>query len=155
MEKISMKQGENLTIKEGLEQYIRWCKLKNYSEDTIEFYTRTIHCYLRGLKTIITHLMRKGIVPQFEIIVPKGDEAIKDVYTEEELERLLKKPDVKRCRFEDYRNWVIVNYLLGTGQRRRTVVNLKIGDLDLGNKLVKVRVRNMSLKPDSKMYFFS
>ena len=94
--------------------------------------------------------MRKGIVPQFEIIVPKGDEAIKDVYTEEELERLLKKPDVKRCRFEDYRNWVIVNYLLGTGQRRRTVVNLKIGDLDLGNKLVKVRV-----KPDSKIYFFS
>lgn len=178
MEKISMKRGENLTIRQGLEQYIRWCKLKNYAEETIEFYNRTIHafslycdiekplevlnkelvenytlylrdkglsattihCYLRGLKTIITHLMRKGLVPQFDIIVPKGDEAIKEVYTEEELKRLLKKPDIKHCKFEDYRNWVIVNYLLGTGQRRRTVVNLKIGDLDLCNKLVKVRV---------------
>ena len=34
----------------------------------------------------------------------------------------------------------MINYLLGTGQRRRTVVNLTVGDIDLANKLVKVRV---------------
>ena len=142
MEKISMKRGENLIIREEVEQYIRWCKLKSYAEETIEFYNRTIHafslycdiekplesldsklvenytlylrekglsattihCYLRGLKTIITHLMRKGLVQQFDIIAPKGYEAIKAVYTEEELKRLLKKPDIKHCKFEEYRS---------------------------------------------------
>lgn len=178
MEKISMKQNENLTIREGLEQYLRWCKLKHYAEETVSFYERaiynfslfydleqplhmldcevienynlylcekglsatTIHCYIRGLKTIINHLFKKGVLPKFEIIVPKADSVIKEVYTEEELKKLLKKPNIKTCKFETYRNWVIVNYLLGTGQRRRTVVNLKVGDIDLSNRLVKVRI---------------
>lgn len=178
MQKITMKREQDMTIGEGLRSYLRWCKLNNYSEDTLKFYeeqihlfslfydldkplseltcetvedytlylrdknlaSTTIHCYMRGFKTIVTHLMRKGMIDSFDIVVPKSESVIKEVYTEAELKKLLKKPNLKTCKFIEYRNWVIVNYLLGTGQRRKTVVNIKIGDLDLVNKLVRIRV---------------
>lgn len=45
MRKISMKVNESLTIKEGVEGYLRWCKLNNYSEDIINYYERIIHSF--------------------------------------------------------------------------------------------------------------
>lgn len=100
----------------------------------------TIYTYLRGLKRILNFFMEKEFISRFKIILPKMEMPIKEVYTEEELRKLLKKPNLKKCRFTEYRNWVIVNYLIGTGQRRNTITNIKIGDLDLENKLVLLRV---------------
>ena len=60
-------------------------------------------------------------------------------YTSTELERLLKKPNVKKCSFADYRNWVIVCYLLGTGNRLSTVANIQIKDVDFENHEVSLR----------------
>ncbi|MBP3383841.1 MAG: site-specific integrase [Firmicutes bacterium] len=167
-----------MTIRNGGDQFLRWCRLNNYAPDTLNFYEQslhnfslfcsleepierlnadtmeeytfflqkkdissvTVHCYLRGMKTVIRYLADKGFISHFEIILPKTVTPVKEVYTEEELKKLLKKPDVKKCSFAEYRNWVIVNYLLGTGQRRNTVINLKIGDIDLPNKLVTLRM---------------
>jgi len=121
MQKITMKRQQDMTINEGLRSYLRWCKLNNYSEDTLKFYeeqihlisllydldkqlseltcetvedytlylrdknlaSTTIHCYMRGFKTIVTHLMRKGLIDSFDIVVPKSESVIKEVYTEE------------------------------------------------------------------------
>ncbi|HZK61796.1 MAG TPA: site-specific integrase, partial [Anaerovoracaceae bacterium] len=44
------------------------------------------------------------------------------------------------CGFTEYRNWVIVNYLLSTGQRRNTVINLKIKDYDPENGMMALRI---------------
>lgn len=51
---------------------------------------------------------------------------------------MLKKPDVKKCTFSEYRNWVMINYVLGTGQRLNTIRNIKICDIDLNNEEVVV-----------------
>lgn len=118
--------------KETMEEYTFYLQKKGVS-------SVTVHCYLRGMKTIIRYLADKGIIEHFDIILPKTVTPVKDVYTEDELKKLLKKPDVKKCSFAEYRNWVIVNYLLGTGQRRKTVASIKIGDVDLANGLVTLR----------------
>ena len=65
---------------------------------------------------------------------------IKEVYTDAELHQLLKKPKIKQGGFAEYRNWVVANYFIATGQRKNTVINLKIKDLDFESGLVTLRV---------------
>ena len=175
---IRMKVSDDITIEQGFERFLRWCRLKGFSEYTIEFYDEsrmnfarfkdldapigdinrelledyilflqdtdvssvTIFIYAKGLKRVFNYFMDEELIEPFNIELPKMETPVKAVYTESELRKLLKKPNLKKCRFSEYRNWVIVNYLLGTGQRRNTVTNLKIGDVDLDNRLVRLRV---------------
>lgn len=60
-------------------------------------------------------------------------------YTTNELDLLLKKPNLKTCSFTEYRDWVIINYLLATANRVKTLINIQIGDLDLDNSNVLLR----------------
>ena len=52
--------------------------------------------------------MDKGYIKKFKIENIKTDETIKEPYTEYEMNLLLKKPDLKKCNFSEYRNWVLV-----------------------------------------------
>ena len=175
---IKMKNNCEISIEEGFNKFFRWCKLKGFSDYTLEFYDEsrmnfarfknledpitdinrelledyilflqktditsvTVYTYARGLKRVFNYFMDNNLIEPFNIELPKVEIPIREIYTEAELKKLLKKPNLKKCRFSEYRNWVIVNYLLGTGQRRNTVTNLKIGDVDLENKLVRLRV---------------
>lgn len=175
---IRLDVGNDITIEQGFERFLRWCRLKGFSEYTIEFYDEirmnlarfknldepiedlnrelfedyilflqktdvssvTLFIYAKGLKRVCNYFMDEELIEPFVIELPKMETPVKEVYTESELRKLLKKPNLKKCRFSEYRNWVIVNYLLGTGQRRNTVTNLKIGDVDLDNRLVRLRV---------------
>ncbi len=101
---------------------------------------KTVATYIGSLRTILYFFMQNEYIDSFHIIKPKYDKPIKEVYTDTELHILLKKPNMKQCSFVEYRNWVLVNYLISTGQRKNTVINLKIGDLDLENGLVILRV---------------
>lgn len=75
----------------------------------------------------------------FEIKLLKINKNIKEKFTDEELTLLLKKPDTKNTTFSEYRNWVVSNYLLGTGNRLNTVCNIKIGDIDFANSTIILR----------------
>ena len=63
---------------------------------------------------------------------------MKENYTDDELMTLLKKPDAD-CKFCEYRNWVIVNFLLNSGCRAATVRNIQIQDVDLARKQIVLR----------------
>ena len=82
--------------------------------------------------------MKCGYIPHFEIQLPKADKAPIQTYTDEELKKLLKKPDVRKCIFSTYRSWVIVNFLLSTGVRQNSLVNIKIRGVDFDNSVVYV-----------------
>ena len=113
----------------------------------------TVNTYLRGVRAIFYYLMEKGNIPAFKAKLIRAEKKIKETYTDDELNRLLKKPDLKRDTFAVYRNWVIVCYLLGTGNRARTVCNLKIGDIDFGTheiRLKKVKNKKQYIIPLSK-----
>lgn len=61
----------------------------------------------------------------------KSDKIIKETYSDDELCKLLQKPCLNTCDFVTCRNWVIVNFFLGTGVRVSTLIYIKIEDVDL------------------------
>ena len=133
--------------KHVLNQYVIYLRQMNLSDATIS-------TYIRGLRTILYYFMDEEFLPRFKIPLPKSEEKIKETYTKEELDSILKKPNLKKCTFAQYRNWVLVNYLLGTGQRLNTVINIKIQDVDLENsfvKLVKTKGRRETILPLSSV----
>jgi len=89
-------------------------------------------------------------MPKFKVRLIRQEKKVKNTYTDAELKILLAKPDVKKCDFSEYRNWVISNYLLGTGNRLGTICELKIGDIDFQNHeilLKKVKNRRQYVIP--------
>jgi integrase/recombinase XerD len=68
----------------------------------------------------------------------KDKDTVKETYTDEELALLLKKPG-RDCDFCEYRNWVIINFLLNSGCRAATVRNIQNRDVDLGARQITLR----------------
>ena len=76
----------------------------------------------------------------FKIKVIKADRHAIKTYTDDELAVLLKKPNIKKCRFLEYQAWVMTNFLFTTGIRQRSLIHLQIKDVDLYNAITNVRV---------------
>lgn len=78
----------------------------------------------------------------------KTEETIKEPYTDAELRRLLKRP--KSNRWTEWRTWASINYLIATGNRASTVLNIKISDInfdDMTIHLRKVKNRRQQIVP--------
>ncbi len=91
--------------------------------------------YAWDLKTL---MMKCGYLPHFEIPLPRADKAPILTNTDAEMKSLPRKPDVRKCIFSTYRSWVIVNFLLSTGIRQNSLVNIEIKDIDFDNSMVYV-----------------
>lgn len=100
---------------------------------------RTVHTYMRSLRTVLYFFMDQGWMDSFRIKMPKVTKTLKEIYTDEELKLLLRKPNVRKCSFAEYRDWAVINYIMGTGQRLSTVINIQNGDIDLDNGMVYLR----------------
>lgn len=50
----------------------------------------------------------------------------------------MKKPNVKICDFSEYKMWVFSNYLLATGNRISSVLNIRIGNIDFESGMIQV-----------------
>ncbi|MBQ2916005.1 MAG: tyrosine-type recombinase/integrase [Clostridia bacterium] len=98
----------------------------------------TVQSYIRDIRAFFYYLMNNAFTPEYKIKLPKADKKIKETYTDEELKKLLKKPNLKRCEFNEYKTWVFSNYLLATGNRISTVLNLQIRDLDFDNNVIQL-----------------
>lgn len=125
--------------------------LDDIDEDTWDTYKITlrkkvvlndmsIYTYGRDFKTILRFFMKKEWIPQMELSLPKADKAPTETYTNEELKKLLKKPDVKKCGFTEYKCWVMVNFLLSTGVRQNSLVNIRISDIDFDTDMICIKV---------------
>jgi len=101
------------------------------SSATIRGMTATLKSFL--------HWCRDERLSDLDVKLYKADEAVKETYTDEELVKLLKKPDVKKCGFVEYRCWVIINLLLNSGMRSGTLREILIKDVDMDNSLIYFR----------------
>ncbi|PWX20924.1 tyrosine-type recombinase/integrase [Clostridium perfringens] len=99
---------------------------------------QTLHTYARDLKTILYFFMRMDYMKSFKITLPKVDRVAIETYTDDELRKLLEKPNLKKCTFSQYRNYCIVCMLLSTGIRLSSLINIKIRDLDFDNEVVNI-----------------
>lgn len=116
-----------------IDDYVLWLRERDIKQSTINI-------QLKGMKTIIKFFVSKGwIDSSIKVNLIKADIESIEAYTDEEIETLLKKPNMKKSTFAEYRNWVIVNFLCNTGCRRTTLINICIEDLDLNNGYCKFR----------------
>lgn len=99
--------------------------------------TNSISSYVRVFKTFINWSRQQGYTT---LTVPnyKQVETVKETYTDEELLLLLEKPKVNGT-FCEYRNWVIINFLLNSGCRASTVRNIQNRDVDLSSSRIVFR----------------
>lgn len=100
----------------------------------------TINIRLRSIRCVLYYFMNNNYIDEFKINLIKENDKIPKLYTDDEVMRLLKKPNMKQCNFAEYRTWVIINFLVATGVRSRTLRNIKIKDLDLDNDLIYLNV---------------
>jgi integrase/recombinase XerD len=99
----------------------------------------TVNTYIRGWRAIINFFIERKYTEPFKMRLVKCEKPIKEAYTEDEIAKLIKKPDMNICSFSEFRNWVIVCHLLGTGNRLKTIINLKISDIDTENAEIKLK----------------
>lgn len=134
--------GEDLTI-------------DNFSEDTIYQYKghlvkemenealalASVNHYLRDLRTFVNWLYDKTFISQkVKLTLVKGQEKQIETYTEEEIEKLIKRPD-RNASWVEWRSWAIDCFILGTGCRIETVVNVTIGDIRFGRGEIAIRAQ--------------
>ena len=100
----------------------------------------SINSYLRDFITTVHFWMREGYLPHFRMQAIKVDRHGVETYSEEELFALLKKPNVKKCSFTEYQCWVMTNFLFSTAVRQRSLMHIRIKDIDLDNNVVHVTV---------------
>ena len=98
----------------------------------------SINSYTRTLKSFFSWCNEQGIT-RVNIPLYKAEETVKETYSDAELTALLKKPDIRKATFAEYRDWVIINFLLNCGSRAATVRAIQIRDVDLDGGMVFYR----------------
>ena len=92
----------------------------------------TINHHLGSIRPFIYWCMEdiRQYVPYFKIrLVKRQEEPPKD-YTIEEVNLLLNKPD-RNAKFTEWRSWAIACFIIGTGARVGTMVEIQMQDIDL------------------------
>lgn len=97
----------------------------------------SISSYLRVFRTFLNWAKREGHT-NLELPRYKEKETVKETYTDAELVALFQKPE-RNCDFCEYRNWVIVNFLVNCGCRAGTIRSIQNRDVDLARKQVIFR----------------
>lgn len=115
--------------KRVVDKFIMWLKKKKLK-------ATTINTYMRATRAFLYFAMRENYLVKFEISLIKADKEQKEPYSIEDIKKLIRKSNLRDCGFVEHRNWVLVNYLLETGNRLNTVLNLKVEDIDLVNGMV-------------------
>lgn len=158
---MKVKQPSTSTV-DMIDAFINNCKVRGLSEPTIYNYEHTCKMfneviqknvqninskdidkfilYLRNrgnnntsIKTRIKVLKSFFVYAEIDVPIPtiKSAKSVKPPYTQEEINLLLKKPTINS--YTQWRNHAIVSTLLATGIRSRTLLNLKVKDLDFNN----------------------
>ena len=140
----------NKSIQNYKEAYHRYCKEIGPSIDKesvqkwVQFLLSksmnhiSINHYLNHLRVFAYWLMKNESIERFEIKPLKSQEAKLKTFSDDELELLLKKPQ-KTCDFVTYRTWTIINFIMGTGARASTIVNIRIEDIHFSIKEIEYR----------------
>ncbi|HET6785264.1 MAG TPA: site-specific integrase [Erysipelotrichaceae bacterium] len=126
------KQCGNI-IKHDIEDYILYLRGTGMRDTSV-------NTYLRNIRTWLNYLFENEACGHFKVPITKVDKQMKGSYTDDELRRLLVKPNMKTVSFAQYRNWVIVNFLLSTAVRASTLVALKNRDVDIVNRRIDLRI---------------
>jgi integrase/recombinase XerD len=105
----------------------------------------TVATYFRDYRAIAYWMMDEGLIKKRTIVIRNVEADIKDCYTDAEIEKLLKKPKYE-CSFAEYRSWVVINWVLATGNRISTICKIKIDDVDFEENMININIQKNKKK---------
>ena len=114
-----------------VDRYMAYRKKKNP-----KLSNQTLNNILRAIRTFINYCIGEDYIGYFKIEMFPSTKTPKPSYTDEEQAILLKKPDLKKCSFPEYRNWVMICHFLASGNRSKTVRNIQIKHVDLEKRRI-------------------
>lgn len=149
----NLSESSIVSYKNKIQPFVEHCKDMKISMVTIntidEFtnYLKTEHnvndisvaSYLRSVRAFLYYCMECNYMTTFKIHLPKAQKEIKETYSNEQLEKLLAKPDMNSCTFTEFKTWVFENYMLATGNRLSTALNVHIKDIDFDSGTITLR----------------
>lgn len=101
---------------------------------------QTIISKMRNLRVIARWAMKNNLIANQEITVKTVEPLIKQTFFKEELRRLTsKKPRDKDNNFVECRDWIMVHYLISTGNRIGSMLALNVDDVDFENNEISVQ----------------
>ena len=130
-----------------VDDFIIWVRKAHKANDI------SVNSYLRTVRAFTYFCMDNGYMEHFRVHIPKATKKAKETYSDAELAVLLKKPSIKSCNFTEYKTWAFENFLLGTGVRLSTALDIKIRDVDFDNGLIflgKTKNRTQQYIPMAK-----
>lgn len=83
----------------------------NHMLDDLHIKKITVNTRIGHIKVFFRFCMKRGYMQEFEIKKMRLQETVKDLYTDREIEILLKKPNMEICNFSEYRTWIICNLI--------------------------------------------
>lgn len=128
--RLNVDSNISLITSKELDKMILRMREDGLSDSSINSYTRT-------LKVFLTWCNEEGY-SNANLRIYKAAETVKETYSDDELMTLLTKPEAN-CKFCEYRNWVIINFLLNSGCRAATVRNIQNKDVDLSRRQIVLR----------------
>jgi len=96
----------------------------------------TLNNHLRAIRTALYYFMEKSYMEGFHITLITVKHLPKEGFSKNDLQRLVEKPDMKKCDFPEYRNWVIICHLMASGNRTRTMRYIQNKHVDLDEKVI-------------------
>ena len=122
-------------------------ELKNINSDTIDDFIVWVrneynvndistNSILRTVRAFSYYCMANGYIVRFKVHIPKATKKMKETYSDYELSLLLKKPNKKECTFTEFKIWTFENFLIGTGVRLSTALDIKIKDIKFDENLI-------------------
>jgi integrase/recombinase XerD len=93
---------------------------------------------MRNFRVIMYYAMDLKLITKRDITVKTVEPAPKETFTKEEIWRLThRKPN--KDDIVEYRNWVMINYFLATGNRIGSVLALNVEDVDFEHNEISVK----------------
>lgn len=117
------------TLDETFADFLLSRRAKGLAEKTLESYSSQWKAVARHLDTE-TDIVTLQKADLDDMIVSMRDA---------EPTALLKEPDIRKTTFAEYRDWLIINFLLNCGSRAATVRAIQIRDVDLDGGVVFYR----------------
>ena len=149
----NLSQASIVSYENKIHPFVDYCEgglISAVTIDTVDGFTnhlKTEHnvndvsvvSYLRSVRAFLYYCMECNYMTTFKIHLPKAQKDIKETYSNEQLEKLLAKPDLNSCSFTEFKTWVFENYMLATGNRLSTALNVHIKDIDFDNGMIMLR----------------
>ena len=102
----------------------------------------SINHYIGDIRVFCYWLMKRDFIKPFKINLLKGQQPNMRYFTDDEVAILVQKPP-KDCNFTEFRTYVAICFVLATGARASTLINIKISDIDFtAREIIYAHLKN-------------